>query len=67
ISLALTAMSAIGVAFSAWLTYLELYVIGAVCRYCVVSAVIVTVVLSVSIADLRHSRGRTTPLAPDGE
>lgn len=55
ISIVLTAMSAIGVAFSAWLTYLELYVIGAVCRYCVVSAVIVTLILLVSIADLRHA------------
>ncbi len=67
ISIVLTAMSAIGAAFSAWLTYLELYVIGAVCRYCVVSAVIVTLILIVSIADLRHSSGRTTLLAPDSE
>lgn len=55
ISVLLTAMSATGVVFSAWLTYIELYVIGAVCRYCVVSAVIVTLILLVSIADLRHS------------
>lgn len=57
ISVLLTAMSSVGVAFSAWLTYLELYVIGAVCRYCVVSAVIVTVILLVSITDLRRSVG----------
>lgn len=55
ISVVLTAMSAAGVAFSAWLTYLELYVIGAVCRYCVVSAVIVVLILLMSIADLRRS------------
>jgi uncharacterized membrane protein len=28
-----------GVLFSAWLTYLELFVIHAVCRFCVVSAI----------------------------
>ncbi len=67
ISLVLTAMSAVGVAFSAWLTYLELYVIGAVCRYCVVSAVIVTLILLVSVSDLRYSGKRMTQLMQDGE
>ncbi len=52
VSLVLTIMAATGVAFSAWLTYLELYVIGAVCRYCVVSAVIVTLIFLVSLSDL---------------
>ncbi len=55
ISILLTAMSATGVAFSAWLTYIELYVIGAVCRYCVVSAIIVTLIFLVSVSDLRFS------------
>jgi uncharacterized membrane protein len=31
-----------GVAFSAYLTYLELYVIEAVCMWCVISAVLIT-------------------------
>ncbi|MEO6865406.1 MAG: vitamin K epoxide reductase family protein [Gemmatimonadaceae bacterium] len=52
ISYLLLAMSATGVAFSAWLTYLELYVIDAICRYCVMSAVIVTLIFIVSIADV---------------
>ena len=52
ISYLLAAMSATGVAFSAWLTYLELYVIDAICRYCVMSAVIVTLIFIVSIADV---------------
>lgn len=67
ISVLLTVMSAVGVVFSAWLTYLELYVIDAVCRYCVVSAVIVTLILFVSVSDLYHSGRRTTPLLADGE
>lgn len=67
ISIVLTAMSAVGVAFSAWLTYLELYVIGAVCRYCVVSAVIVTLMLIVSASDLYHSGRREALVPADGE
>lgn len=56
VSYLLAAMSLVGVAFSAWLTYLELYVIDAVCRYCVASAVIVTLIFIVSIADLMLGR-----------
>jgi uncharacterized membrane protein len=52
ISYLLAAMSFIGVAFSAWLTYLELYVIEAICKYCVTSAVIVTAIFLVSVADV---------------
>ncbi len=52
ISYLLAAMSAVGVGFSAWLTYLELYVIEAICKYCVTSAVIVTAIFIVSVADV---------------
>jgi uncharacterized membrane protein len=52
ISYLLAAMSFVGVAFSAWLTYLELYVIEAICKYCVTSAVIVTVIFLVAVADV---------------
>jgi uncharacterized membrane protein len=48
----LAGMSFVGVAFTAWLTYLELYVIEAICKYCVTSAVIVTAIFIVSIADV---------------
>ena len=53
ISVVLVAEAAVGVLFSAWLTYLELGVIHAICIWCVTSAVIVTLILLVSIADLR--------------
>lgn len=56
ISIALVTQAAIGVLFSAWLTYLELAVIHAICIWCVASAVIVTVILVVSVADLREVR-----------
>ncbi|HEY4733780.1 MAG TPA: vitamin K epoxide reductase family protein, partial [Gemmatimonadaceae bacterium] len=53
ISVVLVAQAAVGVLFSAWLTYLELGVIHAICIWCVTSAVIVTLVLLVSWLDLR--------------
>jgi uncharacterized membrane protein len=56
ISIILVIESAIGVLFSAWLTYLELAVIHALCIWCVTSAVIVTLILLVSIADYRELR-----------
>ena len=56
ISLVLVAETAVGVLFSAWLTYLELGVIHAVCIWCVTSAVIVTVIFAVSFADYGDMR-----------
>ena len=53
LSIILVAEAAVGVLFSAWLTYLELAVIHAICIWCVTSAVIVTMILAVSVADLR--------------
>ena len=60
ISIVLVAQAAVGVLFSAWLTYLELAVIHAICIWCVTSAVIVLVILVVSVADLREVRGLVT-------
>ena len=42
-----------GVLFSAYLTYIELFVLDAICRWCVVSAVLVTLIF---IAGLLGSR-----------
>jgi len=56
ISLVIVAEAAFGVLFSAWLTYLELGVIHAICIWCVTSACIVTAILIVSVADLRQVR-----------
>jgi uncharacterized membrane protein len=60
VSIALTALTGWGVLFSGWLTYLELFVIDAICIWCVISAIIVTVMFAVSVADLRefHSADR---------
>jgi uncharacterized membrane protein len=56
ISLVLVVQAAIGVLFSAWLTYLELAIIHAICIWCVTSACIVTVILIVSLMDVRGVR-----------
>jgi uncharacterized membrane protein len=45
--------SGAGVAFTAYLTYLELFVIHAICRWCVASAVLITLVFAVSLLSLR--------------
>jgi uncharacterized membrane protein len=54
LSTLLVAEAAVGVLFSAWLTYLELAVIHAICIWCVTSACIVVAIFLVSIADLRR-------------
>ena len=53
-SQALLLLSGTGVLFSAWLTYLELFVIHAVCQWCVVSAVIVTAIFVLAVFDYRE-------------
>ena len=58
ISIVLVAETAVGVLFSAWLTYLELAVIHAICIWCVTSAVIVAVIFLVSVAELREMTAR---------
>src|SRR5687767_2131103 len=57
VGLALVLLSGFGVAFSAWLTYLELFVIHAICQWCVVSALIVTAIFAVSLWDYLDRRG----------
>src|SRR3982075_2055118 len=56
VSILLVADAGIGVLFSAWLTYLELAVIQAICIWCVTSAGIVVAILLVSITDLKELR-----------
>lgn len=52
----LTFLTGWGVAFSAWLTYLELAVIHAVCMYCVISAILVVIMFGLSVAELRAAQ-----------
>lgn len=54
ISELLVAMTGAGVLFSLWLTWLELFVIHAICIYCVTSAVIVAILFGIAWLDLRE-------------
>ena len=51
---ALAALSGGGVLVSAWLTYLELFVIHGICIWCVTSATIMTLIFLISAVDLRR-------------
>jgi len=53
---AIVAWSGWGVLFSGWLTYLELFVIHAICIWCVTSAVVVAVMFVVSLVEMRAER-----------
>ena len=56
IPLALVALTAVGLLFSAWLTYLELWVIHAICRWCVVSAVLAVILFVLAWWDWRRTK-----------
>jgi uncharacterized membrane protein len=53
LSLVLVVVTGVGVLFSIWLTYLELFVIHAICQWCVVSAILATILFVLSWLDLR--------------
>ncbi|MEO8561217.1 MAG: vitamin K epoxide reductase family protein [bacterium] len=53
LSRVLANVTAIGVLFSLWLTYLELFVIDAICQWCVISAILATILFVLSWLDLR--------------
>jgi uncharacterized membrane protein len=55
-ALLLTALAAGGVLFTAYLTYLELFVIHAICRWCVGSAAIIVTILVLGLLELRRLR-----------
>jgi uncharacterized membrane protein len=54
VSVALVVLSTTGVAFSAYLTALELFVIHAICVWCVTSAVIVLLIWALSLSALNR-------------
>jgi uncharacterized membrane protein len=51
-SLAIFGISLTGVAFTAYLTWLEIYVIHAICPFCVASAVIISLIFILAIIRL---------------
>jgi uncharacterized membrane protein len=61
----LVGLSAWGVAFSGFLTYLSGTVIGAFCQWCLVSATLITLIFLCSVVPLlRARRGRGRPTLP---
>ena len=56
LALGLFGLSAVGVAFSAYLTYLEAFVIHAWCQWCVISAILITLIFLLSLPGLRQAR-----------
>lgn len=50
-----------GVLFAAYLTWLELFVIHAICRWCVGSAVIISLIFLLAVLDLRRKPLPDTP------
>jgi uncharacterized membrane protein len=65
VSFLLVGMTGIGVLFSAWLTYLELFVIDAICQWCVISALLATALFVISWLDLREVTRWAEELAAD--
>ena len=54
VTVLLAALSSLGLAFTLYLTYIELFALRAVCRWCVVSAVIITAIWALSIWGVRR-------------
>ncbi len=52
--------SAVGVAFSGYLTYLEAFVINAWCQYCVISAILMTLIFLACLPEVGRLRGSQT-------
>jgi uncharacterized membrane protein len=53
--LAMFGMALVGVLFSLYLTYLEPFIIGAVCIWCLTSAAIITMLMLLSLGPLRQA------------
>ncbi|HVD05611.1 MAG TPA: vitamin K epoxide reductase family protein [Gemmatimonadaceae bacterium] len=60
LALGMLALTAWGALFSLWLTYLELFVIRAICQWCVISAVLAVGLTVVSYLDWRELRALET-------
>jgi len=63
-TLLLAGMAAVGLAFTIYLTYVELFVIHAICRWCVASAVVIAAISALSLLCLR-TESSSAPPRPD--
>ncbi|MEP6691962.1 MAG: vitamin K epoxide reductase family protein [Gemmatimonadaceae bacterium] len=60
LSYALLALAAASLLFSAWLTYLELFVIDAICMWCVISALLIACIFVAGVVDVSVVRRQTS-------
>jgi uncharacterized membrane protein len=66
VSLGLLGLSTGGLIFTTYLTALELWVIHAICRWCVVSALLTIFIFALAIPEWRAARGgSTSPASPE--
>jgi uncharacterized membrane protein len=65
LSLVMLLITGWGALFSRWLTSLELFVIHAICQWCVGSAVIALALFVVSLLDWRETRAERDAILPD--
>lgn len=59
-NLLLAGLATVGVLFTAYLTYVELFVIHAICRWCVGSAIIITAIWIIAMSGWMAGRRRRT-------
>jgi len=57
----LAGLATAGLLFTAYLTYLELFVIHAICRWCVGSAIVMTLIWIIALAAFRRPRAAASP------
>jgi uncharacterized membrane protein len=67
ISHVLLALTTWGVIFSSWLTYLELFVIHAICMWCVISAILTVILFGLSVLEWRGRPGPHAPAVGSGQ
>lgn len=58
--------AAVSFGFSAWLTAVELFVIDAICTWCVTSAILVTIALVLTVMRARGASGAVDPGRAEG-
>jgi uncharacterized membrane protein len=57
LSLTLLVVSGVGLLFTAWLNYLEAFVIHAWCEWCIASALMVVALFGLAVVDVKRSSG----------
>jgi uncharacterized membrane protein len=57
LSLTLLVVSGVGLLFTAWLNYLEAFVIHAWCEWCIASALLVVALFGLAVVDVKRSSG----------